>query len=140
MSRYIDLDKVIDKLVDEWGYEGIREDLYELPTADVEKVIRCKDCKYCDKEDEHEYWCTGRGFPCQLTTPDDYCSKGRKRGDVEEVRHGEWIPQPSMDDRYSRYYICSVCGRLEQVSHAYDIKTFSPYCHCGAKMDKEKEK
>lgn len=59
---------------------------------------------------------------------------------VEEVRHGEWISQPSMDDRYSRYYICSVCGRLEQVSHAYDIKTFSPYCHCGAKMDREKEK
>lgn len=58
--------------------------------------------------------------------------------DVEEVRHGKWIPQPSMDDRYSRYYICSVCGRLEQVSHAYDIKAFSPYCHCGAKMDKEK--
>lgn len=60
--------------------------------------------------------------------------------DVEEVRHGKWIPQSSMDDRYSRYYICSVCGRLEQVSHAYDIKTFSPYCHCGAKMDREKEK
>lgn len=38
MSKYIDLDKVIDKLEDEWGYEGMREDLYELPTADVEEV------------------------------------------------------------------------------------------------------
>ena len=85
MSKYVDLDKVIDKIEDEWGYEGIREDLYDIPTADVEKVIRCKDCKYCDKEDEHEYWCTGRGFPCQSTTLNDYCSKGRKKGDVEEV-------------------------------------------------------
>ena len=100
MSRYIDADKLYERMQDictcyEEGVEVKEEALsmvYDFPTADV-----------------------------------------------EEVKHGKWISQPSMDDRYSRYYICSVCGRLEQVSHAYDIKTFSPYCHCGAKMDKEEE-
>ena len=61
--------------------------------------------------------------------------KNATTADVEEVRHGEWLHQPYMTDMYSEYYICSVCRRLEQVSHAYDIKTFSPYCHCGARMD-----
>lgn len=94
MSRYIDVDEeihkinevILEKEHDENASELVTcyfklfaNALSKAPTADVKEVIRCKDCKYCDKEDEHEYWCTGRGFPCQLTTPDDYCSKGRKK-------------------------------------------------------------
>lgn len=58
MSRYIDLDKVIDKIEDEWGYEGIREDLYDIPTADVEEVRHGENIYYT-KNDEHcEFKCS----------------------------------------------------------------------------------
>lgn len=42
MSKYVDLDKVIDKLEDEWGYEGIWDVLYELPSASVVEVETLK--------------------------------------------------------------------------------------------------
>lgn len=40
MAKYVNLDDVIEHLEMHWGYEGLREDLYELPTADVATVRR----------------------------------------------------------------------------------------------------
>lgn len=37
--RLVDLDAVIDCLEVEWGYEGIREDLYSLPVVDAVPVV-----------------------------------------------------------------------------------------------------
>lgn len=37
-KKYIDLDNVIDILENEWGYQGMREELYDLPTADVAEI------------------------------------------------------------------------------------------------------
>lgn len=51
--------------------------------ASVE-LVRCKECKYCLKEDEHEYWCNGFR-PGMLVTPDDYCSHGIKTEDPHET-------------------------------------------------------
>ena len=42
-DKYVKLDDVIEALEHEWGYEGMREDLYNLPTADVAEV-------------KHGYW------------------------------------------------------------------------------------
>ena len=39
MERYVKLDDVIATLEAEWGYEGMREDLEKLPTADVVEVV-----------------------------------------------------------------------------------------------------
>ena len=50
--------------------------LNELPSSDARTVVFCKNCRYCLKEDEHEYWCTGFCSPARLVTPDDYCSHG----------------------------------------------------------------
>ena len=47
--------------------------------ADVEEVVRCKDCKNCDKVDDYELWCCGHGMPYRLTTADDFCSHGKRR-------------------------------------------------------------
>ena len=49
----------------------------EIPAADVVPVVRCKDCRYCCKEDDWEMWCMSASPAC-LTTPEDYCSHGRK--------------------------------------------------------------
>ena len=63
---------------------------------------------------------------------------------VAEVRHGRWIPEihhtylpveydengfPILHEYTS--FRCSLCGRGEPIEE--------PYCHCGARMDKEAE-
>lgn len=45
-EKYVKLNDIIETLEHEWGYEGMREDLYNLPTSDVVEVVRCKECKY----------------------------------------------------------------------------------------------
>ena len=47
--------------------------------------------------------------------------------DVEEVRHGEWIPYLNEYKGYVTSYNCSLCNRR--------VTDKEPYCHCGAKMD-----
>lgn len=48
--------------------------------------------------------------------------------EAEPVRHGRWI---RVDDTFAKWK-CSECGAIEDHSGW-------PYCHCGAKMDKEEE-
>lgn len=58
-----------------------------------------------------------------------------KPADVVPVRHGTWLPIVS----YNNTYKCSECGRL-LVDITDGLKMVAknyPYCHCGAKMDKE---
>lgn len=79
-----------------------------------------------------------------------YCTEDVNLGsipaaDVAEVRHGRWIPKinhtyipveydengiPVLHEYIS--YRCSLCGREETKEE--------PYCHCGARMDKEDDK
>jgi hypothetical protein len=74
-DKYVKLDDIIETLEHEWGYEGMREDLYNLPTADVVEVVRCKDCQYFDGEGCLK---THGEFEPNLT---DYCSYGERRCD-----------------------------------------------------------
>ena len=81
--RLVDLDAVIDCLEVEWGYEGIREDLYSLPVVDAVPVVRCKDCEYsCD---EISYLCCSHGIcvDCEVT-PNFYCAYGKRRAENEK--------------------------------------------------------
>lgn len=69
--RLVDLDAVIDCIEMEWGYEGIREDLYSLPVVDAVPVVHAKwipfhseaagDIQYCSACDI--------GFDARM----DYC-------------------------------------------------------------------
>jgi len=45
----------------------------------VPLIVRCKNCKYCDKVDDYEWWCDGRGFPRGLVTSDGFCDKGKEK-------------------------------------------------------------
>ena len=78
-----------------------------------------------------------------------YCTEDVNLGsipaaDVAEVRHGRWNPEihhtyipveydqngdPILHEYTS--FRCSLCGREEPKEE--------PYCHCGARMDKEDE-
>lgn len=78
-EKYVKLNDIIDTLEYEWGYEGMREDLEKLPTADVVEAVRCKDCKYYVAE-----YCTrdikGR-TNMFFMQPNDFCSYG-ERGEI----------------------------------------------------------
>jgi len=94
MSRYIASDAIVDKVCEgiscnECSF-GTNEDgmsecvlqkrIDELPTADVVEVVRCKDCRYWQDNQEGHY-------PNELCpwdkneTPDedDYCSFGERK-------------------------------------------------------------
>lgn len=57
--------------------------------------------------------------------------------DVEPVRHGEWRLVRRM--AACGEYECSVCGRIETFG-CFNKPENNPYCHCGAKMDLERNK
>lgn len=55
--------------------------------------------------------------------------------DVAPVVHGRWLPVVS----YNNTYKCSECGRLlvDITDGLKMVAKHYPYCHCGARMDKE---
>ena len=55
--------------------------------------------------------------------------------DVAPVVHGRWLPIVS----YNNTYKCSECGRLlvDITDGLKMVAKHYPYCHCGAKMDRE---
>ena len=52
--------------------------LSEQPTVDAVEVVRCKDCRYCQR-DSNGMWCFN-DYEHNLQ-PDDYCSYGERRTD-----------------------------------------------------------
>lgn len=74
MARYIDAVKTTDIISERLNIPlGDLVDVFtDIPTADVEEVVRCKDC-VC-----HEKGCFIDTHP--YVTPDDgYCYKGKRR-------------------------------------------------------------
>lgn len=60
--------------------------------------------------------------------------------DVEEIKHGKWLFV--IENCKEEMWMCSQCERCicsERMEKDELIKRY-PYCHCGAKMDKEEEK
>ena len=56
-EKYVKLDDIIDTLEHEWGYEGMREDLYNLPTADVVEM-KHGEWKPIDPESDVRFFCS----------------------------------------------------------------------------------
>ena len=95
MAEYIEREKAIDFIIQySPNFSGqttiscVVRALKEVPTEDVVKVVRCKECKHCDsyypkkekgKEPEIAYYCNALETP---TKPTDYCSYG-------ELKDGE---------------------------------------------------
>lgn len=60
--------------------------------------------------------------------------KNQPTADVQEVRHGKWLPTRHPDQKR-----CSVCDVISFIA-LYPCINKADYCpHCGAKMDKEQE-
>ena len=58
------------------------EALEILPSADVQPVVRCKDCKYCDTgiDEDGNHFLKCLGWVYGGTKEDDYCSHGVRKG------------------------------------------------------------
>ena len=94
---YIDVDKFAEKIC---SFQAIDEDcankmiwlLRTFPTADVAKVVRCKDCKYLTKE----YIGDTIVFVCKSAkgmvnpAPDFYCSYGERKEDNHSLDTVPW--------------------------------------------------
>ena len=90
MARYIDAELFDKKLAMEVyladdedftkafvrGMELVKRVENETPTADVQEVVRCKDCKYF-YQDSNIKVC--KHWNCHSTIDDAYCSYGERR-------------------------------------------------------------
>lgn len=109
MSRLIDADAFRRELDNHWPFtkEGQREYviadmakstllvvLNNMPTIDAVQVVRCKDCKYFDSEDDCD-------CPMDVRYSDFFCKMGERRTDEEIIhqyheRHKEVLKEMSM--------------------------------------------
>jgi len=94
MARYIDADKLTDKL-EELQFDApvmtpvmkifnVIELVEDQPTADVEEVVRCKDCKYlyCFSAIDRQFYC--KHFPkglqgINIVEENPFCSYGERK-------------------------------------------------------------
>lgn len=91
MPRYIDADALHKKiypldLVDKRNYsinaKAVEKAIFEMPTADVAEVVRCKDCKYKTVTSDGEY--NPEDIVCGYFMSDgfretDFCSYGERK-------------------------------------------------------------
>jgi hypothetical protein len=83
MAEYIDRDTLIDEIYGLMNPDSsdIVNKIYAQPSVEAIAVVRCKDCKYCDKAWS---WCTRMSEiedwtgPLLLVEPTDYCKWGEK--------------------------------------------------------------
>lgn len=105
MAEYIDREAVMKIAKDgnhsDFGRSmadltSLREVLEDTPTADVESVVRCRDCKYYEKKTgyclKNSYFKDSDGMSCSpadspdftFFNEDDFCSYGKtKDGETE---------------------------------------------------------
>ena len=86
MPSYIDADSLKQRIIDNWyTADDIIVDVDREPTADVVKVVRCKDCKWSvehyDTDGNVPYWV------CKNwdggTDADGFCYEGERREEDE---------------------------------------------------------
>ena len=110
-------------------------------TIDAVPVVRCKDCRWWDKEREQ----------CGITpsaSPYGHCHDGETlkdltSADVAPVRHGHWDvrePMPMHDIKgnlsWGNWYVCTGCGFATTAIEGHI--TQYKYCpSCGAFMGKD---
>ena len=85
MARYIDADIAIEKMKIWHTQERLIDCVRNTPTADVVKVVRCKDCLHRDPEDKKcdcSFQARGGIFPME---DDDFCSYGERRKEDAEI-------------------------------------------------------
>ncbi len=133
MSKYIDSEVLKSEML-KYGFHSVDQTVSEfiedLPAADAEEVVHCKDCIYYKGilDDCCSVLNTIRDCPMDFVQEDDdYCSWGVK---WTEDMCGKWKEKNS----HTRY--CSECGFEETIWRTSEYK-FCP--NCGTRMKGENE-
>ena len=83
MAEYIEREAAIESL--RVASASAINALRNAPSADVAPVVRCKDCKYWQDNNDgypHEECRWGNG---ETPEPDDFCSYGERKEGVEDA-------------------------------------------------------
>lgn len=80
-EKYVKLNDIIETLEHEWGYEGMREDLYNLPAADVATV---RHGEWLGERGEYECSVCGNEAPDDNYWPSPYCPCCGAKMDMKE--------------------------------------------------------
>ena len=84
MARYIDANdfkREMEKYLPD-DRELALKVLKSIKTADVVEVVRCKDCEWWDRKNDHDEWCHCNENDREgCWQADDYCSWGERRED-----------------------------------------------------------
>ena len=90
MPRYIDAEKLCEFARNHINKSVDCNDIMRFPFADVQEVIRCKDCKYsCEEKPVFgitDYSCIKLGIHC--LDANDFCSYGAKMDEEVEDDRG----------------------------------------------------
>jgi len=83
--RLIDADALIESAneFEAYGYVSAFE-ISLAPTVDAVQVVRCKDCRYCERYNDSDiYYCTYFENNYMLIPKPDYgyCSRGERKDD-----------------------------------------------------------
>ena len=90
MAEYIDREKLLSDIEKYHLSDGKFQHWVEVqPAADVEHVIRCKDCKWYGRDKLKGGFCRkpeasmwSPGLPIDELKPDDYCSRAQRRENI----------------------------------------------------------
>ncbi len=87
MAEYIDRDALIDEIYGLMNPDSsdIVNKIYAQPSIDAMEVIRCKDCKYWDREHisvEGSAKCITGENGVRYRTSQDFCSSGVKKNEI----------------------------------------------------------
>lgn len=108
MGEYIDREKLLEHIKDAPTWEiddkGVHDTKYpkgmfdcedvvssieNAPAADVEHIIRCKDCKWYERDKLKGGFCRkpeasmwSPGLPIDELKPDDYCSRAKRKENI----------------------------------------------------------
>ena len=123
--RYIDANKLIDLATHEgaYGYVDVH-DIYNVPTADVVKVVRCKDCSFAEEIDFGLWVCHNADIQIvgDYVDEDWFCANG-----TTDLGEWDWSEDPRCAD-----FVCSEC--LQR-----NITCEERCPHCGIKMRREEK-
>ena len=87
--RLIDADALMDEANSDgaYGYVDAKQ-ISKAPTVDAVPVVRCAKCEHWVENDDGQYVCAlfdianSYGEPV-VTKPDDFCSYGKRKGEVD---------------------------------------------------------
>lgn len=70
------------------AYNELADDFENFPAADVEPVVRCRECRYYAASGATTSFCIHPGG-MKFTSDSDYCSRGNRRDQSADVRNME---------------------------------------------------